>query len=482
MAVPQGNRRYIVVLIILLIVLAGVIGLYYTVTRPPQAVGVKQPVGYSHMFSIYGVGPDRLYRPTEVAVDSKGNIYVADTFKNRILVFDSNGKYVSRFGKSGTKKGEIQLPSAIAVSQDGRICVLQHTLGRITIYNASKQFVQEIEVPSPLAATIKNNKLYVTTDRGVMIGDLNGKLLSAFGTKGRKKGQFNRPTGIAVDSKENIYVADAMNYRLSAYTKEGKHLWDAGAPVDPQNAILSRERRFGLPASVTLADDGLLYVMDAFNGEIYMFDTDGRQRGVIGEWGKEDGQFFYPGGIASMGGELFAVADKFNDRVQVVRVPSPIATPVTMTRRYVPWFLVLLLIPLVVLLRRRKLVFFADEPFLQNSISDGYIAELAKSAGKLYVTDLAYDKFKGQTHDGVDLGQVLKASKYKESDAGEFAGAYGLSDDASRLLAALYKRKKVTLLTDDEALRKAAEESKIVTLTNEEFINGLNDQAQGQTE
>lgn len=477
MAISQSNRRYVVFLIILLILLMGVIGLYYTLTKPIQAVGIKQPKGYSHIFSIYGVGPDRLYRPTEVAVDKQGNIYVADTHKNRILVFDKDGKYITRFGKAGSGQGEIRLPSAITVSDDGRIYVLQHTEHKITIFNANKKPVWEIKVQYPLTAITKNKKLYITTDRGVMIGDLNGNLLSGFGVKGRGKGQLNRPTGIAVDDKGKIYIADTMNYRLSAYSKEGKHLWDVGSPLDPSkhDAVMGRERKFGLPVSVSLADDGLLYVMDAFNGEIYMFDTDGRQRGIVGEWGKEDGQFYYPGGIASMGGELFAVADKFNNRVQVVRVPSPIVTPVTMARRYAPWFLVLLLLPLVVLLRRRKkIVFFVDESFLQRSISDGHITELARSAGSLHVIDLVYGKFKDQTHDDVDLGQVLKASKDVKGDAGELAGAYGLSDDSSKLLAALYKHKKVTLLTGDEALRKAAEDNKIVTLTYSEFINSLN--------
>jgi len=474
LAIPQSNRKYIVILIILLAMLVGLIGLYYVLTRPTQAVGIKQPKGYAHIFSIYGVGPDRLYRPTEVAVDKQGNLYVTDTFKNRVLVFDKNGKYVTRFGKSGTGRGEIQLPSAITVSDDGRIYVLQHTRNKITIFNAKKQPIWEINVPRPLAATTKDNKLYVTTDRGgVMIGDLNGKLLNAFGVKGRGKGQFNRPTGIAVDSKGNIYVADSINYRLSAYNKEGKHLWDVGSPVNPQKAIMSRERKFGLPVSVTFADDGLLYVMDAFNGEIYMFDTSGRQRGVVGEWGKEDGQFYYPGGIASMGGELFAVADKFNDRVQVVRIPSPVITPVTFARRYVPWFLVFLLIPLLALLRRRKLVFFADEAFLQRAIDDEKIAALAKATGRIYVTDTLYEKLSGQVHDNVKLGRVLQAAEYSAEDIEKLADAYGLSGESAKLFAAQMRFKKVTMLTEDNLLQKAADENDIVTLSYDEFISGL---------
>jgi len=474
LGIPQSNKKYVVLLIILLVLLGMMVGLYYMLTRPPQAVGVSKPKGYSHVFSIYGYGADRLYRPTEVAVDKAGNIYVADTFKHRVLIFDKTGKYIGKFGKKGKDRGEFELPSAITVDENGRICVLSHTQNKVLIFNQSKKLLWEIEVPGPLAATVKNKKLYVTTDRGVMIGDLNGNLLNSFGVKGRAKGQFNRPTGIAVDDRGNIYVADSMNYRLSAYNKEGKHIWDVGSPPDPKKAIQSRERKFGLPVGLTLSDDGLLYMMDAFNGEVYIFNTDGQQRGVVGEWGKDDGQFYYPGGLVSMGSELFAVADKFNDRVQVVRIPSPNITPVARAGKYVPWFLAILILPLFVYLRRGKFVFMADEAFLQRSIRDGSISTLVNSAGKIYVTEDIYNKLSNQLHDGIELGKVLHVINYSNEDMQRLASDRGISDEAAKLLSARFKRKKVTLLTDDEPLKKIAFESKVVTVGYSEFINGLN--------
>jgi len=476
LGIPYSNKKYVILLVVSLIVLSLLVGLYYMLSRPPKPVGVAKPKGYSHVFSIYGFGADRLYRPTEVAVDSAGNIYIVDTFKHRVLVFDKNGKYVSRFGKKGDAPGELNMPSGITVDEDGRIYVLSHTQNKISIFNQSKKLVWEIEVPVPLTATVKDKKLYVTTDRGVMVGDLNGNLLTSFGVKGRNKGQLNRPTGIAVDGKGNIYVADSMNYRLSAYNKEGKHLWDAGSPPDPQKAIRSRDMKFGLPVGLTLADDGLLYLMDAFNGEIYIFNTDGQQRGVVGDWGKDDGQFYYPGGMASMGNELFVVADKFNDRVQVVRIPSPNISAVDRASKYIPWFLALLLLPFLLYLRRRKYIFVADEAFLQRSIGDKTVAALVGSAGKIYVTEDVYEKFKDRIPEDIELGKVLRVIDYSDAGAQELASKYGLSDETARLLSAKFKRAKVTLLTGHALSQEVVAENRVVGVSYDEFASGINKQ------
>lgn len=475
MAVPKSNKRYAVLLVILLAVLVALIGIYYVLARPLQPVGTVKPKGYAHIFSIYGVEADRLYRPTEVAVDNSGNIYIVDTYKHRVLIFDRDGKFIDQFGKKGSGKGEFLFPGGITVDDNGRIYVLSNKQNKVSIFNRNKQLVWEIEIPRPLTATVKNKKLYITTDRGIMVGDLNGNLLFSFGVKGRSKGQFNRPTGVAVDDKGNIYVADSMNYRLSAYNKEGKHLWDVGSPPDPKKAIQSRERRFGLPVGLTLSNDGLLYMMDAFNGEIYIYNTDGRQRGVVGEWGKEDGQFYYPGGLAAMGNELFAVADKFNNRVQVVRIPSPNVTPVVRAGRYIPWFLAILLLPLLLYMRRRKFVFAADEAFLRRAIRDGNITALAK-AGKIYVIEDVYERLKEQAPGDVKLSKTLQVIEHLDEDRQKLASARGLSDEAAGLLSARFKRAKVTLLTDNDLLKKAAAEHKVVIVGYGEFVNGLGKQ------
>ncbi len=474
MNIVERNRTYAILLIALLVILAGLMALYYSLTRPPQSVEGANLEGYSHVYSIYYATPgDRLYRPTEVAVDSSGNLYVVDTFKHRVLIYDKRGNFIGKFGKKGKNPGEFEFPSAITTDAEGRIYVLSNKQNRVQIFNRQKKLVWIIDIKSPLAATVKAGKLYITTDRGVMVGDLKGNLLFSFGIKGRGKGQFNRPTGIAVDDKGNIYVADSMNYRLSAYNKEGKHLWDVGSPVNPQKAIQSRERKFGLPTSLTLADDGLLYLMDAFNGEIYMFDTNGKQVGVVGEWGKEDGEFYYPAGIAYMGNELFAVADKFNDRIEVIRIPSPKTPTIVRASRYVPWFLALLLLPLLALIRRRRLILVADQAFIDKAISEGKLEALMSSARRLYVAPNVYETYKDKSVDGVKLGKSLRPVSSKPERKERLASSYDASDEVAEILAGDYGRGRVTILSADDALRKIAELEGRVTISFDEWKGTL---------
>ncbi len=89
------------------------IAVFYSVTRPVKTRGRHKPDGYAHLYSIYyGAAGDRLYGPTEVATDKDGNMYVADTYKHRVLVYDRDGKYIGNSAKRGTGKYEFTFPDA----------------------------------------------------------------------------------------------------------------------------------------------------------------------------------------------------------------------------------------------------------------------------------------------------------------------------------------------------------------------------------
>ena len=62
--------------------------------------------------------------PSGIAVDSAGNIYVADTRNDRIQKFDRNGKFIAVLGSSGTGEGKLANPGDVAVDADGNVYVV----------------------------------------------------------------------------------------------------------------------------------------------------------------------------------------------------------------------------------------------------------------------------------------------------------------------------------------------------------------------
>ncbi|MHB0977735.1 MAG: 6-bladed beta-propeller [Candidatus Aquicultorales bacterium] len=318
----RRSRRDLGIVLLLLAVLASLALFYLWIKRPLRLKDSVEPGGYSVLYSIYGAEGDRLHRPEEVAVDGDGTLYIADTFKHRVVVFDSDGKFIRSIGSKGTGYGHIEYPSGVATA-DGRLFVLSYTQNKIVVFDTVAKPIWEITIPEPESAVARHGRLYVATARGVMIGDLKGRLITSFGEQGNGPGQFDRPTGIAVDSKGDIYVSDSLNYRLQAFDKDGKFKWQAGGVRQGEPAGRQRDRAFGLPVGLAVDDKDRLYLVDAFAGEVRIFTSKGREIKALGEWGNDEGRFYFPAGIAYLGEERFAIADRFNDRVQVIRIPDP---------------------------------------------------------------------------------------------------------------------------------------------------------------
>jgi len=94
-----------------------------------------------------------LYWPQRIAVDSSGNIYVADTNNHRIQKFDSDGAWVSTWGSEGTGDGQFQNPQGIVVDSSGNIYVADTGNHRIQELDSDGQFIDYIPTlnQSPIA-------------------------------------------------------------------------------------------------------------------------------------------------------------------------------------------------------------------------------------------------------------------------------------------------------------------------------------------
>ena len=129
----------------------------------------------------------------------------------------------------------------------------------------------------------------------------------AWGSKGSANGQFDDPTGIAVTPDE-IFVSDARNDRIQVFDHEGRFLRKFGNPGDKPGEL-------GRPMNLTIGGDKL-YVPEFFNDRIQVFTLDGMPHRIIGKAGSGAGAFNAPGGVAVSRDGAVYVADFYNHRIQ----------------------------------------------------------------------------------------------------------------------------------------------------------------------
>lgn len=467
-AVDDSFKKYITFIAVLLVALIAMLFFYFMLTKPPVSKQAKKQDDFKPLFSIYGFEGDLLRRPSSVALDAQSRILVADTGKQRIVVFDEGGNYVTQFTDIGEGKYKYKDPIGVTVAPDGRVFVLSKTSKKIVIYDAQYKPIHEINFSeAPLSMTISNQKLYATTVRGVMVGDLNGNLITTFGKRGKGVGEFDLPGGIVVGSNGNIYVADSLNYRVQAFNKDGDPLWQYGSPVPADKAVMykGKDRKFGLPASITLDDSGHLYVVDGLSSELVILNTKGEEIDKIGDIGHDDGFFYYPAGISYAGQGKMVLADKFNDRVQVFQVP--LSTPATaQVFDWLPYLLLLLLPAGLLLLRRSQLQVIASEGFVREAFKSGSTEELGRAFKKLIVVPETFEGIKEEIPNKLTITSKTASKKALES----VSQAKGLSaaDMAALALARSAKGKKV-LLVSSPALKDEAERLNLATVSYAEF-------------
>jgi sugar lactone lactonase YvrE len=201
-----------------------------------------------------GQGPAAQFQgPTGVALDAKGNIYVANTHGNTVRKITPDGTVTTLAGKPGDgnalsvdgKGGAARFgePRAIAVDGDG------------IIYVADEQF-----------GTVRKIALDGTVS--TLAGDASGAATTSKDGVGTKAA-ITSPRGIAVDAKGNVYVADTDNNAIRKITPDGTVTTLAGkigeaGNVDGQGA----DARFSGPRGLAVDKEGNIYVADSDNSLI----------------------------------------------------------------------------------------------------------------------------------------------------------------------------------------------------------------------
>ena len=167
----------------------------------------------------------------------------------------------------------------------------------------------EFDSPTGIAVDPNGNVLVADTGNGrIEKFSKSGAFLSIIGTKGTGHGQLGDPNGIAIDRAGNIYVAEAGNHRVQKLAPDGTFIaeWKGPAPG------------FYGPRRTAIGADDSVYVVDQGHSRIVKFNPDGT---VVTGWGSKgngDGQFNDPTSVAvDPAANKVYVADPRNKRIQV---------------------------------------------------------------------------------------------------------------------------------------------------------------------
>jgi sugar lactone lactonase YvrE len=157
--------------------------------------------GHNHELT----SPGDFAKPTGLAVDPEGNLYVADTLNNRIEIFDADGKFISTFGKAGDGPGYFARPKGVAIDGDGHIWVADGVQDRVQVFS------QE------------------------------ARLLISFGGHGLLPGQFQGLVGITVDKMNRVFTSEIFPGRVQQF----RYVSDAEAEQLGKEREEQREKKAG---------------------------------------------------------------------------------------------------------------------------------------------------------------------------------------------------------------------------------------------
>jgi len=167
-------------------------------------------------------------RPTDVAWDKAGNIYVADGIgtNNRVAKFDKDGRFITQWGSTGAGPGQFTGVKAIAVSAAGDVYVADTGNRRIQVFDGDGKFKSEFgNVGKPLAMCMTRGAtqhLYIShagdedgmDDAAIYKTTLDGKVVGKFGTAGKQLKEFGLANSIDCRDENNLLVGELTNWRV----------------------------------------------------------------------------------------------------------------------------------------------------------------------------------------------------------------------------------------------------------------------------
>ncbi len=210
-------------------------GLVYVADTWNHRIQVFEPDGrFVRQWGTFGEvvgavgGAGVFYGPRDVAVNTKGEVFVSDTGNKRIVVFDRQGNYLDQWGGGGVIPGAFEEPVGLTLDSQNHLYVADTWNQRVQVFGAEYQFLAEWPVQGwygesvtnkPYVAADSQDRIYITDPEGyrVAVFEASGEVAATFGSYGFEPSGFSLPTGIAIDAAGRIYVTDTDANRVMIF-------------------------------------------------------------------------------------------------------------------------------------------------------------------------------------------------------------------------------------------------------------------------
>lgn len=185
-------------------------------------------------------GPEVFEWPSSIAVDdANGHIYISDVRKHDVLVFDKSGKFLfsmlEKADRDNPDDGGFNFPLAIDVASDGRVLVLDTMNARVKVYSPS------------------------------------GEFLMAWGERGDSPAAFGLPKGLAIDNDDNVYVTDADSSTVKVFSLDGTVLTAFGGNFRPGKGGGAAAAGFYLISGIDVDPKDGIFIADQLNKNFQVF-------------------------------------------------------------------------------------------------------------------------------------------------------------------------------------------------------------------
>lgn len=295
----------------------------------PKDAGVKPSWFKKVIRFIFGEkDPPHVIRPSGIAVDEEGGVYIADTGLQVVHYFNQKDHQYRQYFQLPPPFDRLQNPIGVAVDGSKRLYVSDANFNRVFVYDPAGESVrvigrdEEMKRISGIAIDRARERLYVVDTMGhqVLIYNLAGEKKGTLGKRGTGPGELNYPTFATVDEAGRLYISDSLNFRVQVFGPDGAFQSQIGS-------LGSTLGKFSRPKGVAVDRENHLYVVDTLYDNVQIFNAAGDLLLYFGKTGVEPGYFWLPSGIAVDREGRIYVADSYNQRVQVFQLLEERALP-----------------------------------------------------------------------------------------------------------------------------------------------------------